>query len=214
VVAGAGNVDGTGPVVAGLATLPGVLTVAGTDRRGAAWSGSASGPEVGIAAPAVRIVGAVPTAVDSSGHVLGTGTSHATAIVSGTAALVRSRFPNMDAANVVNRLIRTARDLGPAGRDPQFGFGLVQPYRAVTADVGTVTANPLGQLPAGPSQGDGVAGTVPQYRGFRWDRVALVGGVALVVLTGLVVLLVWSVRRRRRPSGSVTARNPVSARNP
>jgi len=56
---------------------------------------------------------------------------------------VRARYPNLDAANVVNRLINTARDLGPSGRDEQFGYGEVDPLAALRDDVTEVSVNPL-----------------------------------------------------------------------
>ncbi len=72
------------------------------------------------------------------------GTSNATAIVSGVVALIRARFPTMNAANVINRLIRTASH--PAGYTYKggHGFGLPDAYRALTASVPTVCENPLG----------------------------------------------------------------------
>jgi hypothetical protein len=44
-------------------------------------------------------------------------------IVAGVAALVRAKFPQLHAADVVNRLIGTADDAGPPGRDPRSGSG-------------------------------------------------------------------------------------------
>jgi subtilisin family serine protease len=54
------------------------------------------------------------------------GTSMATPHVSGVAALVWSHFPHCTAAQLRNTLAKSARDLGDPGRDPKFGFGLVQ----------------------------------------------------------------------------------------
>ena len=63
----------------------------------------------------------------------------------------------MDAANVINRLISTADDLGAPGRDDEYGFGEVDPVAALTdTDIPTVgTANPLlpGSSAAGASRG-------------------------------------------------------------
>ena len=71
------------------------------------------------------------------------GTSFAAPLVAATAALVRSRYPQMPAGEVVNRLLATARDLGPTGRDDRFGYGVVDPVAALTAQVPPVIANPL-----------------------------------------------------------------------
>ena len=54
------------------------------------------------------------------------GTSMSTPHVSGVAALVWSYFPQCTATQVRNTLAKTAEDLGDPGRDPKYGFGLVQ----------------------------------------------------------------------------------------
>ncbi|HTJ35734.1 MAG TPA: S8 family serine peptidase, partial [Dactylosporangium sp.] len=92
---------------------------------------SRSSPDV--AAPAQDIIGAAPKARYSSGFAIGSGTSGAAAIVSGVLALIWSKYPGLDADGVVDRLLRTARDAGPPGRDDQFGAGVVDPYAALTA---------------------------------------------------------------------------------
>jgi serine protease len=48
----------------------------------------------------------------------------------GAAALVWAASPNSTATNVANALEQTAKDLGDAGRDNTFGFGLVNAYEA------------------------------------------------------------------------------------
>jgi type VII secretion-associated serine protease mycosin len=123
---------------------PGVLAVAGTDRAGdALWPGSITGPETVVSAPATDLVGARP-----GGYWKVQGTSFAAPMVSGTAALIRSRWPTMPAGEVINRIIRTAKDLGTPGRDPTYGFGLVDPTHALTADVPAVFDNPLDTSPS------------------------------------------------------------------
>jgi subtilisin family serine protease len=54
------------------------------------------------------------------------GTSMATPHVSAVAALVWSYFPTCSAAQIRTSLDNSALDLGPAGRDAKYGFGLVQ----------------------------------------------------------------------------------------
>ena len=144
VVAAAGNTYQHDRAVISPASLPGVVAVAVVDRKGVfAPKISVSGSQVVLAAPGIDIIGAGL----GKGYVKGSGTSPSAALVSATAALVRSRYPTMDAANVINRLIATADDRGPKGRDPQYGFGIVDPVRALTAKVPAVATNPL--LPAG-----------------------------------------------------------------
>lgn len=118
---------------------PGVLAVAGLERDGdVLWSGSITGKETVVTAPATQLVGARP-----SGYWKVQGTSFAAPMVSGLAALIRSRWPDMPAGEVVNRIIKTAQDRGPTGRDSQYGFGMIDPTAALTAVVPAVATNPL-----------------------------------------------------------------------
>ncbi|MDZ4045117.1 MAG: S8 family serine peptidase [Rhodoglobus sp.] len=143
VVAAAGN-RGSGTTQVGApATMPGVLTVAGVDAGGeASFDASSQGITISVAAPSENLVGVVP----GGGHVRWNGTSGAAPIVSGIVALVMAAHPGLDAANVINRIVATARDAGTPGSDPIYGFGLVDAAAAVTASVPTVSANPMGEL--------------------------------------------------------------------
>ncbi|HEX6498824.1 MAG TPA: type VII secretion-associated serine protease mycosin [Micromonosporaceae bacterium] len=148
VVACTGNVTRDGPTQVWYpAREPGVVAVAGlTDAAGTGgdarddtlWAGALTGPQTVLTAPAADLLGARP-----GGYWKVQGTSFAAPLVSASAALIRSRWPTMSAANVINRLISTARDLGAPGRDNQYGFGEVDPLSALTATVPTVAANPL-----------------------------------------------------------------------
>lgn len=137
---------------------PGVLAVTGLDRdSGNLWSGSITGHETVLSAPATALYGAR----SRGGYWRVQGTSFAAPLVAATAALVRARFPRMPAGDVVNRLVSTARDLGPTGRDDRFGYGMVDPVAALTADVAAVGQNPLddntspGVVGFGPAPGEG-----------------------------------------------------------
>lgn len=120
---------------------PGVIAVAGMEKDGdVLWPGSITGKETVVTAPATRLVGATPVGY---GYWRVQGTSFAAPMVSGTAALIRSRWPTMPAGEVINRIIKTAKDRGPAGRDAQFGYGMVDPTGALTAEIPAVLRNPL-----------------------------------------------------------------------
>jgi type VII secretion-associated serine protease mycosin len=124
---------------------PGVIAVAGMERDGnTLWSGSITGAETVVTAPATQLVGARAGA----DYWRVQGTSFAAPMVSGTAALIRSRWPTMPAGEVINRIIKTAKDRGPAGRDATFGFGMVEPTGALTAEVPAVFDNPLDTSPS------------------------------------------------------------------
>jgi serine protease len=124
---------------------PGVIAVAGMERDGdKLWDGSITGRETVVTAPATQLVGARP----GGSYWKVQGTSFAAPMVSATAALIRSRWPTMPAGEVINRIIKTAKDRGAAGRDPVYGYGLVNPTGALTATVPAVFDNPLDTAPS------------------------------------------------------------------
>jgi type VII secretion-associated serine protease mycosin len=143
VVAAAGN-RGSGTTEVGApATMPGVLTVAGVDRQGtASFDASSQGITIGVAAPSEDLVGVGPGDV----HYSWSGTSGATPLVAGIVALVRSAHPELDADDVINRVVATATPKGTMTPDPLYGYGLVDAAAAVTASVPTVAENPMGDL--------------------------------------------------------------------
>jgi type VII secretion-associated serine protease mycosin len=130
VVAAVNNTtQGTHP--SGLANAPGVVVASGINKFGSFDSISLSGDVVTVAAPArdcwsARLGGQYGS---------GTGTSNSAAITSGVVALIRSRFPELDVQGVVRRLTATADDKGAPGRDPLYGFGVLNPVRALTETV-------------------------------------------------------------------------------
>jgi type VII secretion-associated serine protease mycosin len=143
IVAAAGNRPEGPPIVEFPAAFPGVVAAGGVDRNGNRAELSVTGKELVLAAPAVEIV----SAKAGGGYRAGNGTSDATAIIAGAAALVRSRFPNLSGEEVVHRLTATAIDKGPPGRDDQYGYGIVNLVDALTKDVPPLhpTASPSAQ---------------------------------------------------------------------
>jgi subtilisin family serine protease len=143
IVAAAGNRVGGNLQVGAPATIPGVLTVAGLDRKGVASVDSSSqGISIGVAAPAENLQGGLP----GGGYAEWAGTSGAAPIVAGVAALVRSKWPAMSAKQVINRIVSTARDAGPAGKDPLYGYGVLNAEGALKDSVPETAANPLGSI--------------------------------------------------------------------
>ena len=143
IVAAAGNRGGGNVQVGAPATIPGVLTVAGLDREGTASIDSSSqGISIGVAAPAENLIGGLP----GGGYAEWAGTSGATPIVAGVAALIRSKWPEMSASQVINRIVTTAKDAGAPGKDPLYGFGILDAEAALKADVPETRANPLGSI--------------------------------------------------------------------
>jgi subtilisin family serine protease len=196
VIAAAGNLANSSVRIQLPAKVPGVVAVTGTTRGGSFWDQSSHSKPAGLAAPADGITSTDSRTKFKSGYSTGYGTSDSAAIVSGVAALVRAKYPDLDAANLINRLTATADDKGPKGRDSKYGYGIVDPVRALTAKVPHVDHNPVGtpsaQSHRAPSRASGPSETTP---------VGLYVGIVvatLVVVALLVVLLVARGRRARR----------------
>src|SRR6185312_15003276 len=64
------------------------------------------------------------------------------------AALILERQPDIDDASLEELLTSTAKDLGPKGRDDEFGYGLVDPYRALNALEAKIAAGGPPKAPA------------------------------------------------------------------
>jgi len=126
-VAAAGN---AGPKSSPLwpAADPNVIAVTATDYDDRLFAMANRGSHVAIAAPGVDILVATP----GESYKMESGTSFAAAFVSGVAALVLERKPQAGPDAVKKALLSTARDLGPKGRDDQFGAGLMDAYQAVS----------------------------------------------------------------------------------
>lgn len=161
VVAAAGNKSGD-PVTYP-ASAPGVVAVTGTDRSGEIWyENTTTGPEVVVAAPAdemtipLPVVGTLDQDQELYGPQYG-GTSMGSGFVGGVAALTWAAHPDLDASNVIQRLIQTAGD-GNGERSEDAGYGLVNADQAVNAEgIEPVEENPLGY----PMGEPGASGATP-----------------------------------------------------
>lgn len=202
VVAAAGN-ESTAEGVDYPGAWPGVLAVSAVDNSGRFSKVSVQGKEVSIAAPGEDIM--VPQ--KGGGYAPEDGTSFAAPMVAGTAALIRSKYPNMNAASVINRLIKTADDKGPPGKDNQYGYGIVDPVEALTADIPDVETNPLGgpaaqAVPTPRASSPGPAGGDGGHDGGGGISPALIAGIAVAALALVVavILLVVFLSRRGTPT--------------
>ncbi|MBI2568475.1 MAG: S8 family serine peptidase [Candidatus Schekmanbacteria bacterium] len=102
-------------------------------------------PSAGVSdvdgAELLTLAGASATlAVAADNYASWDGTSMATPHVSGVAALVWSHFPSCTNADIRTALGASAQDLGAAGRDTSYGYGLIQAKAAYDY----LTANPCG----------------------------------------------------------------------
>src|SRR5215813_10296664 len=127
-IAAAGNMGPQSPPLYPAAD-ENVIAVTSVDEKDKLMPQANQGPHVALAAPGVNVLEAAPRAT----YNFTTGTSVAAAHVSGVAALILERNPGIDPAALEEVLFSTAKDLGAPGRDSMFGYGLVDPYRALNA---------------------------------------------------------------------------------
>jgi len=122
-IAAAGNAGPKSPPLYPAAD-PNVIAVTATDENDKLFPGANRGRYIAVAAPGVDILVPAP----DSTYQLTTGTSVATAHVSGIIALMLERNPKLTPADVRRILIASSTRLGP---NDQFGAGLVDPAKAL-----------------------------------------------------------------------------------
>lgn len=128
IVAAAGNAGPKSPPLYP-ASDKGVIAVTATDAKDGVMKQANRGNYVTLAAPGVDILLPAP----NKAYAVSSGTSIATAYVSGIAALLVSKNADADNKEVYEILTGTARDLGAKGRDKDFGAGLSDPLAALQA---------------------------------------------------------------------------------
>jgi type VII secretion-associated serine protease mycosin len=209
VVGGAGN-DGNSSTCYPAAS-PGALGVGAVSNSGQIWEKSNSGPQVSLTAPGTNIVSANGT---GNGYHAGDGTSGATAYTSAAAALLRSKFPDLTAGQIANRLVKTAAlpdsKKGLSLPDRSYGYGIIQPLAALKDNIpagpkyGPLTVPvSLKEKPGTPALG---ASDEQQDKGGQKATIiwAVIGVVGLTVI-GLVTLLTAKRSRRSRNSSGGAA---------
>ena len=134
-VAAAGNAGPKSPPLYPAAD-PNVIAVTATDAGDKLFAQSNRGPHIAIAAPGDQILVVIP----DGGYEVSSGTSYAAAEVSGIVALMLQREPDRTPDKAREILLATAKDLGPKGRDPEFGAGLADAYGAVMAEKPSMTS--------------------------------------------------------------------------
>ncbi|MBF6171362.1 type VII secretion-associated serine protease mycosin [Nocardia blacklockiae] len=184
-----------------------VLSVGSVDANGQPSKFTVPGPWLGVAAPGEDIVSLDVhfEEAGSKGVIKGTvspqqqgqqaplqGTSFAAPYVSGVAALVRARFPELSALEVIKRIEATAH--APAeGWNPYLGYGAVDPVAALTAEV------PNQLPPKRPTPAQSLQLPVPKAPPAPDNtarNVALIGTGVIAVLLILGYLASFPIRRR------------------
>jgi hypothetical protein len=230
IVAGAGN--DPAEEVGYPARIPGVVAVTGTDSSGSVWyDNSTTGPEVVLSAPADVMTVPMPqdesTGTTELYREIGGGTSMGSGLVGGVAALTWASHPDLDASNVIQRMIQTAGD-GSGNRSEDAGYGLVNADQAVSAeDIEEVSENPLG-YPMGEAGASGASpddggGEDPAETEASGESAGPAAGGAeankesnlstIIVVAAAVVLIgaaiaVWLVLRGRGRKNAAAAEQP------
>ncbi|MFF0084224.1 type VII secretion-associated serine protease mycosin [Streptomyces canus] len=218
VVAGAGN-QNKDPLIQYPAKYPGVLAVGGVNQDGKIWEGSNSGPEVLLSAPATRIVSA---GWPGNKLRISDGTSNSTAFVSAAAALLRSKYPDLTAGQIANRLVKTAvlpsSAKGISLPDDRYGYGEIRPLAALTESIPAGSKYGPLKVPASGSESPSAAATAgasdtehaaEKKKADQKQMLFFVGlGVVALVVVGLIVLLIVKLSRRNKnnnggPGGAV-----------
>ncbi|GBE64057.1 mycosin-2 [Mycobacterium sp. MFM001] len=175
-----------------------VLAVGAVDNAGMPIAKSLAGPWVAAAAPGVGIMGLSPQTAGAVNAYPPNrpgeqampfwGTSFSAAYVSGVAALVRAKYPQLSAHQVINRIVQTAHN-PPRGVDNQVGYGVVDPVAALTFDV------PPGDLVAPGAQSRVIVPVAPPPAPDHRAR-----GMALVFAGAVLAAVMLSaiIKRARR----------------
>ncbi|MDT0344218.1 type VII secretion-associated serine protease mycosin [Streptomyces litchfieldiae] len=209
VVAAAGN-EGNQGISGGRmypAAYDGVLAVGAVGNDGQPLDSSNAGPWVDLAGYGADLAVVAP---GGTGYRVESGTSFAAAQVSGTAALVRSRFPGLTAAEVARRLTDSATPVG-GGRNDRTGAGLVDPFGALT-DLGPAEAAeaPAARVPVRPLPPD-----EPLLGPTTATALAVSGGLLLAVVLGLLgAPAARRAARRGWRTGPDAAGDPLPAAAP
>jgi type VII secretion-associated serine protease mycosin len=167
------------------AAYPGVVAVTGVDDKGEIASLSVTGAPASLSAPATN----VPTPGLRGQYGLANGTSVSTALVAGVVALVRAKYPQLSAKEVIHRLEATADDKGAPGRDDEYGYGIVDPVKALTADVPPLTPS------ASPTPQPSATAHAEQDGHRANPGVWVLGGVVVLVLLAAGGVVAVKIRR-------------------
>jgi hypothetical protein len=127
------------------------------------------------------------------------------------AALVRAKYPQLSAAEVVHRLTATAIDKGTPGRDSEYGYGIVDPVAALTADVPPLKPS-TAPTTADPGPPTTAAAAPPAKTPSRTGLIIAITAVALLLVAGLATTAIVLVTRSRRNGRASSIRTGTTSR--
>ncbi len=116
---------------------PYTISVSGTTSTDGNYG--SYGPYIDLSAPAIGIY----TTINGGGYGAVSGTSFATPLTAGVAALMFSANPNLTPANVESILKASANDLGAPGYDQVFGYGRINASYALQLATNQTSTDPV-----------------------------------------------------------------------
>ena len=201
-VAPAGD-DGQGPDLTDHpAAYPGVIAAGAIARNGRLAPFSNRHSYVSLTAPGVGLTAAVPP----DGYARISSTSTSSGIVAGVAALIRSRFPHLSAAQVGQALTRgtTAGSTTGGASAPGTGRGTIDAAKAVSlaASINAAAEPRRPAATARPRQSGQRLSTTSAHRANASDLAGslvryVVGGLCVLIVLLVALLLVMRSRRER-----------------
>lgn len=191
------------PVTNYPAGYPGVVGVGAVDQTFARVGTSMVGDDVKLVAPGDEVL----ACTRETGYSQFSGTSVAAGIVAGAAALVREAWPRMSQAEVVRQLESTADPAAGGVSGPEFGNGVVDPYRAVTERITGGSPHRVAGVPA--PHVDPRARAAQHWWSWTTTTALMVAGV-IAFLVVLFVVAAAVVPRGQRRGWRVTRARPAA----
>ncbi|MFQ5978276.1 MAG: S8 family serine peptidase [Candidatus Heimdallarchaeota archaeon] len=109
------------------ARIDGILSIGAISRDLKKASFSSYGAQLDLVAPGVGIT----SCTQNTGYKIASGTSYAVPLITSTIALMISVNSTLSREEIETMLKETAIDLGPPGKDNEFGYGLLDSENAV-----------------------------------------------------------------------------------
>ncbi|WP_420035826.1 S8 family serine peptidase [Streptomyces sp. cg28] len=206
-----------------LGSAPGGVLVGGSNQNGTPWEDENYSKTLMFTAPAKDITVATANGdyMDAGqnkvkGDYLTTsGTSMSAAIASGTFALLKQKFPDYTAGQLVNRVIKStyiAKGVDKAKLPDEYhGYGDLSPYKALTADIpkgGESGPWDAAALSKADKNGTGNASPSPATGAAASDssdddssNTLLYVGIGAGVLIVIVLIVVLATRKKNNNSG-------------
>jgi subtilisin family serine protease len=207
VVAAAGNGGSAGGQFSPYsypASFPGVIAVAAVGGSGSRAGFSDHNASVVIAAPGVGVVGAAP----GGEYLQASGTSPASALVAGVAALIRAAYPRLPPALVAQALITSARGRPARGYSPDTGFGEVDAPAALQAATRLAAGKPATGAAPSARAAAGPPGAIQVVhrdtaRIVTFAGISAAGALGFLATLGWLAVLARPGRRAQRPGQPV-----------